>query len=207
MNETFHVPTFDELDQLMAQYGDEVSPVEVHAMLVGFQCGGTLLTDEALATAMQDFFKIDVYMVPEFLMLLSQLNLGIESSLQEDNFAFTPMLPEDESFIGQMCLFSRWCESFINGFSGTCPEEEEFSDDLKDVLDDIMTFTRMREEVDLSETDEGSLVEIIEYTKVAILMLYTELVLIPFRDAEREAQKAEKKITPDKRMPPSDDVH
>ena len=207
MSDTPSMPSFDELDQLMAQFGDEVSPVEIHALLAGFLCGGVYLSGDALTSTMQDFFKLDIYMVPDLPILLSQLNAGIEASLQEDTFAFTPMLPEDEGFFEQMSLFSRWCESFINGFSATCPEEDDFSEDINGVLEDLMTFCRMREEVDLTEQDDESLFELIEYSKVAILMLYTELVLIPLRDAEREVQKAEKKVAPEKRMPPSDELH
>jgi len=122
-----------------------------------------------------------------------------------------PMLPDDEDFEEQVILLSRWCESFVNGFASTCPEEENLSEDIEGVVDDLMTFSRMREEVDLSEQDEGSFVELVEYIKVAVLMLYTELVLVPFRDAEREAEKAaqeaEKNVAAEKRMPPSGELH
>jgi len=207
MSEELRVPTFDELDQTLAQYGDEVSPVEIHAVLVGFQCGGAPLFDDALASTMQDFFGVDVYMAPELPSLLSQLSAGIEASLQQDDFTFMPMLPEEGDFEEQVSLFSRWCESFINGFSATCPEEEQLSEDIEGVLDDMMTFSRMREEVDLSEQDEESFIELVEYVKVAILTLYTELVLVPRRQVEEAVQQAEKSVAAEKRMPPSDKLH
>lgn len=207
MSEELRIPTFYELDQALAQYGDEVSPVEIHALLVGFQCGGAPLFGEALASTMQDFFGLDVYMAPDLPSLLSQLSAGVEASLQQDDFTFMPMLPEGDDFEEQVSLFSRWCESFINGFSATCPEEDELSEDVEGVLDDLMTFSRMREEVDLSEQDEESFIELVEYVKVAILTLYTELVLVPRREAENAAQQAEKNVAPEKRIPPSDKLH
>jgi hypothetical protein len=207
MSEELSIPTFDELDQALAQYGDEVSPVEIHAILVGFQCGGVPLFDEALVSTLQDFFGLDVYMAPELPFLLSQLSVGVDASLRQDDFTFMPMLPEEGDFEEQVSLFSRWCESFINGFSATCPEEDNLSEDVEGVLDDLMTFSRMREEVDLSEQDEESLMELVEYLKVAILTIYTELVLVPQRQAEDAVLQAEKNVAPEKRIPPSDKLH
>lgn len=207
MTEKLDIPSFEELDQVLAQFGDEVSPVDLHGLLTGLHCGGARLVQDAIANTMQEYFNLDIYMSPELLPLLVRLNDGVELTLQSDSFIFTPLLPEDEDLFSRICLFSRWCENFINGFGATCPEEEKLTEEIEGVLEDLMTFSRLAEEVDPVDQDEESFMELLEYSKVAVLMLYTELVLVPLRKAEQAAKEAEKEIDPERRMPPSNELH
>ena len=201
------IPSFDELDELLAQYGAEFSPADVHGLLSGCHCGGFVLSGDMLAAMLLESLDLDVYGNLELLAVLQALNSGIASSLQSNDFDFVPMIPDEGDFFERLNLFSRWCESFINGFSASPLDEANFGEDIQDALEDLMTFSRLSEQTDEADQDEASLMELQEYCKVVALMLYTELVLIPLENAEKTLEQAEQTVEPERRMPPSNHRH
>lgn len=201
------IPLFDELDALLAQYGVEFSPADVHGFLSGCHCGGFVLSGDMLAALLLESLDLDVYGNLELLSVLQTLNSGIASSLQSNDFDFAPMIPDEGDFSERLNLFSRWCERFINGFSTTPLDEAYFGEDIQDALEDLMTFSRLSEQSDEADQDEASLMELQEHCKVVALMLYTELVLIPLKNAEKTLQQVEQAVEPERRMPPSNHRH
>jgi uncharacterized protein YgfB (UPF0149 family) len=207
MGEFMEIPSFDELDALLAQYGAEFSPADVHGLLSGYHCGGFVLSGDMLAAMLLESLDLDVYGNLELLSALQALNSGIALSLQSNDFDFALMIPDEGDFFERLTLFSRWCERFINGFSETALDEANFGEDIEGALEDLMTFSRLPEQTDETDQDEASLMDLQEYCKVAVLMLYTELVLIPLENAEKALQHVEQTVEPERRMPPSNHRH
>ena len=212
MNEELQVPSYDELDQLLAQYGDGVSPVEIQGVIAGFCCGGQVLFGEALASAMLEIVGLDIYLNPELPAVLGRLADGVEADLKGSDFKFKLLLPdeEEEEFFEQLCAFGLWCEAFVNGFSAACTDEFSFSEEVQGVLEDLMAFSRVAEETDPHDKDEAAFVELQEYTRIAVLTLYTELILGPQDAAKRVNEQSEAKgkgSADSSQMPPSSDLH
>lgn len=201
------MPSFDELRELLIPYGADFNPADVHGFLSGCQCGGLRLSDELLATALLDMLDLDVYGNGELLFALQRLNGEIGLALQSNDFEFAPLLDEEGEFAERLQQFSRWCEHFINGFGITSPDESTFGEDIQSALEDLVSFSRLMEETDLSDQDESALLELQEYCKVIALMLYTELVMVPLEQAQQKLSQVEQDIAPERRMPPSDERH
>lgn len=212
MSNELQVPSYAELDQMLAQYGDGVNPVEIQGVIAGFCCGGQVLFGEALASAMLEIVGLDIYLNPELPAVLGRLADGVELELKDTEFKFSLLLPdeEEEEFFEQLCAFGLWCEAFMNGFSAACTDEFSFSEEVQGVLEDLMAFSRVAEDIDPNDKDELSFVELLEYTRIAVLTLYTELVLAPQDAAKRTREKNEKKekgLDASNQMPPSSDLH
>lgn len=201
------MPSFDELSELLAPYGSDFNPADVHGFLSGCQCAGLIFSDETLAAVLLDMLDLDVYGNAQLLSALQYLNGEIARALQSNDFDFAPLVAEDGEFSERLQQFSRWSEHFINGFSLTSVEESAFGEDVQSALEDLMSFSRLMEETDVAESDETALLELQEYSKVIALMLYTELVMMPLEQAEQRVSQVEQDIAPERRMPPSDAWH
>jgi uncharacterized protein YgfB (UPF0149 family) len=108
------------------------------------------------------------------------------------DYSFHPLLPSDESTIGQRVLaLAQWCESFTTGFAaGYIRPESNLTREAREILHDfgdLACIAETREEVD--EQDEEDFMELVEYVRMAAITLYQQLVGMksPEQDADPDA--------------------
>ncbi|NNJ93004.1 MAG: UPF0149 family protein [Gammaproteobacteria bacterium] len=102
------------------------------------------------------------------------------------------LLPDDENSLATRAqAVSQWCQGFLYGMglSGDA-FEQQLSDEAKEALEDIASFTRMDVGgIEESEEEEDALVEITEFIWVASMLIRETLLTNPVEDNQESTNE------------------
>lgn len=102
-------------------------------------------------------------------------------ALQNGDFSFLLLLPDDtEPMAMRLHQLSEWCSGFLAGFgSSGSRDEADFSAEIREILQDLIEISRVDTESGTpdDETDENHYAELVEYVRMAAVMIYTEFGL------------------------------
>lgn len=150
-----------------------LSPAELHGSLCGFVCaGGTpepgrwleqlcIDTEGLAATSQQD---------------LESLRRATLALLDDADLRFAPLLPSDDlAMDARFEALGQWCGAFLGGFGLTgVGYREGLGDEAKDALRDLERIGQFGYEAGEVEEDENAFAEILEYVRMAVLMLHQD---------------------------------
>ncbi|HUW99271.1 MAG TPA: UPF0149 family protein [Acidiferrobacter sp.] len=157
--------SFDATARTLESAGISVNPAEAHGILTGLVCAGNADAEVALSALGDpgDFPELRDYVTATH----DQLSRG----LGEAGLEFEPLLPDEDLPAAQRSrALTQWCSGFNTGFHfrGT-DDTAGYSETATEALADIA------ELADASGTvSEPDLIEIIEYLRVAIQLIYEE---------------------------------
>ena len=165
--------THAELGQLLAVNQCGVGASDLHGSLTGYLCGGGSTSPrqwlEALAL---DFNEGEIPPAQ-----LEQLYLDCSAWLADPDLVFEPLLPGGQSSVAVRAdALVEWCRGFmgglgLSGHSGA----GRLSSEAEEILQDLSTIAGSRFEYKDAEEDENALVEVVEFIRVAVLLLHAEL--------------------------------
>lgn len=149
-----------------------IEPAELH----GIACG--------LAASNPGTFSM-----PEFVDLVGTDGLTDEESAQEfisatldqlhaQDMEFHLLIPEDDEPLSErVAATATWCAAFLSGFgTGVAQRELELKmlpDDVQELLRDFASLGGMDDDVEETDQDESSFMEIYEYVRVAAILAHT----------------------------------
>ena len=172
----------EELAQLLQSAGADSSASEAHGMLSGTICAAgktspglwleyLLGEGNTLSAAASDSSDMLLTLQSE---LLRQLN--------DDAFGFELLLPLDDVPLPLRTeTLSQWCAGFLYGLAlGGFREDVAMPDSVSEVMKDFYEISHARFDYDLmDESDETAYMEIVEYVRMGVLLLYEELQPVP----------------------------
>lgn len=155
---------------IMAQYNAELSMEYGHGMAIGMSC----IDQRIQATVwLAELFHEDTIVNSDDKSRLISWFKKIQQTLAEDDCSFDLLLPdENTAFIERLEAFVQWCQGFLWGVGYVLPNGK-FSATVSEILKDISEFTKLDTTVD-NEADESDFVELVEYTRAAVLLLHSE---------------------------------
>ncbi|MDO7903656.1 YecA family protein [Pseudomonas sp. K1(2024)] len=158
---------------LLSSNGHPVSPAELHGLLIGRSCAGAGFDAESwLADAAAALESEPQDNVRAALIGLQEM---VKAELTGEDVAIVLLLPGDETSLTERATaLGQWCQGFIAGF-GLNAGGKDLSTDAKDVLQDLVAISQVQEALEESEDGENDYMEVMEYLRVAPLLLYTEL--------------------------------
>lgn len=166
--------THAELGQLLAVNHCGVSASDLHGSLTGYLCGGGSTSPrqwlEALAL---DFADGEIPPAQ-----LEQLYLDCSAWLADPDLVFEPLLPEGQASVAVRAdALVEWCRGFMGGLglSGHGSGARRLSSEAEEILGDLSTIAGSRFEYKDAEEDENALAEVVEFIRVAVLLLHAEL--------------------------------
>jgi uncharacterized protein len=166
--------THAELGELLAVNHCGVGASDLHGSLTGYLCGGGSTNPrqwlEALAL---DFTDSEIPPAQ-----LEQLYFDCSAWLADPDLAFEPLLPEDESGVSiRADALVEWCRGFMGGLglSGHASTSRPLSGEAEEILGDLSTIAGSRFEYKDAEEDENALTEVVEFIRVAVLLLHAEM--------------------------------
>ena len=171
---------FDELANHLVEQGLQSSPSEIHGCLTGLLASGAPVEAESALVALADVLDLNVH--GELAAQAMELYTVTAAALQDEEFDFHPLLPDDETEIADRTeALAGWCRGFLGGFAqGTASLPEtgsKLSKESREILTDIEAFSQAGveedEEVDEEESEE-SYFEIAEYLRFAVLNVYMD---------------------------------
>lgn len=167
------LPTCDEITSALKKIPSDFSAAQVHGLFCGFICllGGKnseswkkrLLgkkQNKEAEETLQELYEISYHQISEF------------------SFEFDLLLPDDDVDINVRAeALGLWCQGFITGLAQEGkPIEQYSSPEITETLNDIIEISQVSygEIVDTDE-DESSYFELVEYVRLGVLMIFTEL--------------------------------
>lgn len=167
--------THAELSSTLQTLRLGMSASDLHGSLTGYiSAGGTAGADEWPA-ALEIEPDPAVHLHDE---ALRQLYRDCRAQLDDPDLGFEPLLPAPEEPVERRAeALVEWCRGFLGGIglSGSA-SAGGLSPDANEVLADIGRIAQSRFAYDDAEEDESALSEVLEFVRVGVLLLHTELL-------------------------------
>lgn len=182
-------PDYHLMRQLLADTAPGLSPASLHGALCGHLCSGAAPELDVF----NDLFELSL---PDVLRrLLARLGDDTRAELLRNDYAFQPLLPDDDTALGERLLaLGQWCDWFNIGFSaGYMQPQTPLSVDVMEILHDFGQLAEV--EVPTGggeEEDERYFVELVEYVRMAALTVFQQM-----RDATATPPAAQPPDVPD----------
>jgi yecA family protein len=173
MNETNFTLSYMELTEALLKTQSPFQAAEVHGLLCGIICiapEGSQRRWEKLAMGP----KKNKHCAD----LLQQLYTASFHQMNEFSFEFTLVLPSDSIDLAQRTeALGLWCQGFLTGLQqAKTPITQSANTEVVEALDDLTEIAQVNyTEVTASNEDEASYFELVEYVRLAALMIYHEL--------------------------------
>jgi len=167
------LPTYTELQEALSKAKSNFDAAQVHGLLCGILCGNPGVNknwqeliqgpkpNKNLHELLQQLYKISAQQLGEF------------------SFEFQLLLPdEDDQEIPQRTeSLGLWCQGFLTGLKMSNIEiVDREPSEVTDALNDIIEIAQVSyEQTQTDEESEAAYLEIMEYVRLAVLMIYQEL--------------------------------
>ncbi|HBD7108880.1 TPA: UPF0149 family protein [Legionella pneumophila] len=177
-NDSLHLPKYDDFVQSISVLALTMSGSELHGIMCGYLCAGADSQGEAYIRALLNNKK-DEQSRNALLSMFSVFSIS-QQQMNNFDFEFEMLLPDDdESLVTRAQAFSEWCEGFTQGLTIAGVGMEQFyEEESQDALQHLMEFAELDcESLEVGEEDERALMEVSEYTRLAVLRLHSDLVL------------------------------
>jgi uncharacterized protein len=169
---TTTLPSYDELAEALEQTTLKMHASQVHGIIAGIICGNTNTSTawEELVTGSD---------IPEAThLLLQQLYNHTHNQLTEFLFELQLLLPSDDDALVQRAEgLTVWTQGFLTGLKlAQVQIEDRPASEVTEVINDMLEIAKMNyEEVVASEEDEAAFVELVEYVRMAAILIYQDL--------------------------------
>lgn len=169
--ETNEWPDYDALAAILSAANTPFSAAYVHGMMSGLLCTDLRASDmlwKELLTELPALTPI----AAEY-ELLNKLFTMTAKHLQEAPGAMQMVLPEDVAALSvRLKALSEWCDGYLEGIALENPGLK--LDVVQEVLADLANIKEVVTKTKSSKENEASYVEIVEFIKVAVLLVYEE---------------------------------
>ena len=167
-------PTYQQIQQLLAQERSLADAAEAHGTLAGCLCG-------ASDYRFEDWLR---EILPEgragaaASTTLQELYTATATALLQPDMEFELLLPEDEESIEvRTAALAQWCQGFLYGLgTGSIPDASKLPGDVGEIVRDFVEITRAGVDGDQDpEANESAYAELVEFVRVGVQLLFEEL--------------------------------
>lgn len=185
---------YNELNAYLVNLGADQGAADFHGLI----CGSLMQkSDSSVTQALQrvmSVFDLDDIGLKQLEPLAQKLRQASRIQLEDDELSFSLLLPDDQVELPvRLSAVVKWCEGFLAGIglvqTGSDALEEK---SLKEILNDIKAIISVQTDVDENDENENYYSEIVEYIRMAVIMLFTELALkveIPHQPSTTDNQR------------------
>lgn len=152
--------------------GHPVSPAELHGLLLGRSCAGADFDAEGwLADAA---LSLDTEPADNVRNALVGLQAMVQGELTGEDVTIVILLPSDDAPLTERATaLGQWCQGFLTGF-GLHSGGKTLSQEAQEILQDMDAISQVQEALEESEDAESDYMEVMEYLRVAPMLLFTE---------------------------------
>ena len=163
---------YDAFSKLLSTSGHPCSPAELHGVLLGRSCTGVGFdADNWLADVAELLETEPTENVRNALIGLQEM---VKGELTGDDVTVVLLLPTDDAPLTERAAaLGQWCQGFRSGF-GLTRRASALSDEANEVLRDLAAIAQVQDALEESEDGESDYMEVMEYLRVAPLLLFTE---------------------------------
>ena len=174
---------FDDFADMFVELGAFGTPSELHGLLAGQLAAGVRADAEAwLAIVVAHLDVQEVEDDDDKAELVVLYDVVLEQLMAAD-FGFQLLLPEDDAELaGRTESLGAWCSGFLSGFGlGFDRSKQKLSSEITDSMEDLANIAQVSFDTD-NEGQEGnsaevSYIELVEYVRLAAMMMFAEFNL------------------------------
>lgn len=157
---------------LLSGSGFSTSPAELHGLLLGRSCAGAGFdADNWLVEAADLLGEPPQEAVRQALIGLQEM---VRGELTGEDITLVMLLPSDEAPLMERArALGQWCQGFLSGF-GLTQRDRPLSAEADEVLQDLVAIAQIEIALEDSEDGENDYMEVMEYLRVAPLLLFAE---------------------------------
>ncbi|WFE68762.1 YecA family protein [Thiomicrospira sp. R3] len=164
--------TFDDYAAALQPYYQLESASFVQGMLVGFLSSSPKSTEAQWIKSLVEEGGISK-VKESFLVMLHQLYIDTLAGLNSETCELDLLLPDDDAPLAQRVnLLAQWCEGFMYGLG--LGELGDISREVAEVLNDLADIALLDIPEQEDEQLNASLVELIEFVRMAAIMVFDE---------------------------------
>lgn len=176
-------PDIPQLDELLFRVDAALGASESHGALCGMLCAqGSTEAAQWMLHVLGEHDESSQALKEVGKQLLQIYQLSIEQ-MNDNNIEFELMLPDDdEELEDRIEALGTWCQGFVYGLAaGGITEDTELPEDSQELIKDIVEISRAgyviddEAELQATEDDEVAFMEVCEYVRMGILLIYEEL--------------------------------
>lgn len=171
--------THAELGEVLAALRFGVDASDLHGSLTGYLCAGGPANAREWLAALQ--LQLDEGEVAAAVRSapLQQLIAECSAWLADPDLRFEPLLPAADTPVDVRAdALVEWCRGFLGGVGlAGATDRSGLSADGAEILRDFGTIAGSHFEYADSEEDESALSEVIEFIRVGVLLLHSELAV------------------------------
>jgi len=178
LSEEVGVFDFDEFANHLLDQGLLASPSQLHGCLCGLLGAGAPAQPEYGLDALAQALDLEVH--GELASRIMQLYTVTEAALQDEEFTFLPLLPDEEEEIAlRAAALASWCDGFLAGVAYVTATADNsgsaLSQETGEILRDIAAMAQAESAEDESEEEaEDSYMELMEYLRVAVVNVFMD---------------------------------
>jgi hypothetical protein len=168
--------TYDEFVHVLRQARALPEPAEAHGTLAGALCSSR---DYGLIEWLHEILPEDS---PDEDALRSSVLQNVYDAMVRSlggvDSDFQPLLPDDDSPLNERAdALSSWCQGFLYGLgSGTTADPSTVSVEAGEIIRDLTEITHVGVDAgDETEENEVAFAEVVEFVRVGVQLLFTEL--------------------------------
>jgi len=171
--EQMHMASYADIQRVLSDARSLSEPAEAHGTLAGSLC-------TAVSYRFDDWLlEIRPAGRPQAAAaaLLREVYTHTAQSLVEVDLAFELLLPDDEQPLdARTTALAQWCQGFLYGLGSRVPDASRLPGDAGEVIRDLDEITRAGlDEADSVEANESAFVELVEFVRVGVQLIFTEL--------------------------------
>lgn len=170
-------PDYDVVNDALTRIESEQDAAEQHGQLCALLCliESTTL-EQWLGIALPATEKGDA-LVAETRSILAEIYEATQQSIDSEVFDFQLLLPDDDSMLStRLQGVSHWCQGFLMGITHAgITDIEKLASNLPEIVRDFVEISRAESfEIENSEEDEASFIEISEFVRMGTLLFRVE---------------------------------
>lgn len=167
--------THRELGETLDRLRVGVGASDLHGSLTGYLCGGGKASAKLWPEALELHAATDGWLdEPLFASLYSECR----EQLDDSELGFEPLLPSDDVALAQRAdALVEWCRGFLGGIglSGADRLRTALTPAAEEILRDFAAIAASNLDYGDDEEDESSLTEVLEFVRIGVLLLHSEL--------------------------------
>lgn len=166
------LPTYQELSQALLATPHKSHASQVHGLICGL-LSGQPHSDGAWEEAILGYKPTGPLQT-----LLQQVYEQSKQQLQEFLFELQLLLPTDDEQLAERAeALSLWCQGYLTGLKiAQIPLEDRAPSETTEAIQDLVEIAKMNyEEVVEDEEDESAYAELVEYVRMAVILIYQDL--------------------------------
>jgi hypothetical protein len=169
------IPVYSAVSAALESAGSDLSAAEGHGLLCALLCAAPARSEERWLAEVLPRERGEPVPAVDPHGVLRQLREASDAQLAGPDGDLRLLLPGDDAPLAWRAeALAQWCAAFLYGLGLAGPEGEPVTPDVREVLRDLADISRLEADGDAQE-DERAFVEVTEFVRVAVMLVYEEL--------------------------------